>query len=164
MLSLFPLQRSCPSANWELFQWNRISLQPWIFSGGSPFEVSLPPRIRWVVELEVLLWLPQRLLSGHEKCGSLFLVPQGRAELSFGRGVRRFRPATNFHDTVALSFVIPSEAEGSAVLRTPLENAKYYAQTELSSLRFAAPDFPLILVALAASWANFSEVQPSLRD
>jgi hypothetical protein len=30
-----------------------------------------------------------------------------------------FRPETTFHKTVALSFVIPSEAEGSAVLRDP---------------------------------------------
>jgi hypothetical protein len=29
-----------------------------------------------------------------------------------------FRPAATFHETVTLSFVIPSEAEGSAVLRT----------------------------------------------
>ena len=32
-----------------------------------------------------------------------------------------------------LPFVIPSEAEGSAVPRTSLGNAKYVAQTELSS-------------------------------
>jgi hypothetical protein len=31
-------------------------------------------------------------------------------------------PATAFHSSVALSFVIPSEAEGSAVLRTFLGN------------------------------------------
>jgi hypothetical protein len=31
---------------------------------------------------------------------------------------KRYRSATTFYATVALSFVIPSEAEGSAVLRT----------------------------------------------
>jgi hypothetical protein len=29
-----------------------------------------------VMELEVLLWLPQRLLLGHERPGSFLLVPQ----------------------------------------------------------------------------------------
>jgi hypothetical protein len=42
-------------------------------------------------------------------------------------------PATTFYETVALSFVIPSEAEGSAVPRSFPENAEIYPQTELSS-------------------------------
>ncbi len=41
--------------------------------------------------------------------------------------------STTFDRVVALSFVIPSEAEGSAVLRTFRGNAKFYPQTELSS-------------------------------
>src|ERR1700733_6517972 len=41
--------------------------------------------------------------------------------------------ATTVHGTVALSFVIPSEAEGSAVPRTFRGNAESYAQKELSS-------------------------------
>jgi hypothetical protein len=44
-----------------------------------------------------------------------------------------FFPATTFHETVTLSFVIPSEAEGSAFRGTSRGNAEYYAQTELSS-------------------------------
>jgi hypothetical protein len=35
---------------------------------------------------------------------------------------KRLGPATTFYGTVALSFVIPSEAEGSAVPRTCLGN------------------------------------------
>jgi hypothetical protein len=42
-------------------------------------------------------------------------------------------PATTFYETVALSFVIPSEAEGSAVLRIFPGNAEFYPQTKLSS-------------------------------
>jgi hypothetical protein len=42
-------------------------------------------------------------------------------------------PATNFHENSALSFVIPSEAEGSAVPRASLGKAEFYPQTELSS-------------------------------
>jgi hypothetical protein len=34
------------------------------------------------------------------------------------RPTQAFGPETTFHRKVALSFVIPSEAEGSAVLRT----------------------------------------------
>jgi hypothetical protein len=34
---------------------------------------------------------------------------------------KTFFPATTFHESVAVPFVIPSEAEGSAVLRTSLE-------------------------------------------
>jgi hypothetical protein len=41
--------------------------------------------------------------------------------------------ATTFYENVALSFVIPSEAEGSAVPRTLPGKVEYYAQTELSS-------------------------------
>src|SRR6185437_4629890 len=37
---------------------------------------------------------------------------------------KRLGPATTLHGTVALSFVIPSEAEGSAVLRTPRGNTE----------------------------------------
>ena len=62
--------------------------------------------------------------------------PQNRRSLGFARddkgkgdlsmvaaaegegGFIVFGPATTFHITTALSFVIPSEAEGSAVLRT----------------------------------------------
>jgi hypothetical protein len=36
-------------------------------------------------------------------------------------------------DPIALPFVIPSEAEGSAVPRTLRGNAQFYPQTELSS-------------------------------
>jgi hypothetical protein len=62
-------------------------------------------------------------------------VPQGRlnfrpAQLSFEE---RLGSATTLYGTVALSFVIPSEAEGSAVLRTSVGNAEYYTQTKLSS-------------------------------
>src|ERR1700733_9673506 len=46
---------------------------------------------------------------------------------------KRLASATTVYGTVAISFVIPSEAEGSGVLRTSLGNAEYYAQTELSS-------------------------------
>ena len=48
-------------------------------------------------------------------------------------GEKRLGPGTTFYETVALSFVIPSEAEGSAVLRTFRGSAKFYPQTELSS-------------------------------
>ena len=43
------------------------------------------------------------------------------------------RSATNLYGTVALSFVIPSEAEGSAVPRTSPGNAKSYNSTKLES-------------------------------
>jgi hypothetical protein len=43
-----------------------------------------------------------------------------------------FGLATTFYENVALSFVIPSEAEGSAVPRTLPGKVEYYAQTELS--------------------------------
>jgi hypothetical protein len=46
---------------------------------------------------------------------------------------KRLGSATTLYGTVALSFVIPSEAEGSAVLRTSPGNAEYYTQTKLSS-------------------------------
>jgi hypothetical protein len=46
---------------------------------------------------------------------------------------KRLGSATTLYGTVALSFVIPSEAEGSAVPRTSLGNAEDHAQTELSS-------------------------------
>ena len=54
------------------------------------------------------------------------LVPKGRlnfraAQIKFKKHLRFFVPATTFHVTVALSFVIPSEAEGSAVPRNHLE-------------------------------------------
>jgi hypothetical protein len=56
-----------------------------------------------------------------------FLRPvQIRFEKSLGS-------ATALYGTVALSFVIPSEAEGSAVLRTSPGSAEYYTQTYLSS-------------------------------
>jgi hypothetical protein len=44
-----------------------------------------------------------------------------------------FCPATTFHDNATLSFVIPSEAEGSAVPRTSPGNPELYARTDLSS-------------------------------
>jgi hypothetical protein len=46
---------------------------------------------------------------------------------------KRLGPATTLYGTVALSFVIPSEAEGSAVPRIFPENAEFYRQTKLSS-------------------------------
>ena len=46
---------------------------------------------------------------------------------------KRLGSETNLYGTVGLSFVIPSEAEGSAVPRTSPGSAEYYAQTELSS-------------------------------
>jgi len=62
-------------------------------------------------------------------------VPQGR--LTFRpvqiRFEKRLGSATTVYGTVALSFVIPSEAEGSAVSRTSAGNAEYYTQTKLSS-------------------------------
>jgi hypothetical protein len=45
---------------------------------------------------------------------------------------KRLGPATTFYGTVALSFVIPSEAEGSAVLRTSPGSAKSRPAKELS--------------------------------
>jgi hypothetical protein len=42
-------------------------------------------------------------------------------------------PATTFYETVTLSFVIPSEAEGSAIPRTFRGNAEICPQTKLSS-------------------------------
>ena len=46
---------------------------------------------------------------------------------------KRLGPATNFQGTIALSFVIPSEAEGSAVQRPFLGNSDFDPQTKLSS-------------------------------
>jgi hypothetical protein len=46
---------------------------------------------------------------------------------------KRLGPATTLYGTVALSFVIPSEAEGSAVPRIPPGNLVFYTQMELSS-------------------------------
>jgi hypothetical protein len=46
---------------------------------------------------------------------------------------KRLGSATTLYETVALSFVIPSEAEGSAVPPTSPGNAKYFTQTKLSS-------------------------------
>jgi hypothetical protein len=46
---------------------------------------------------------------------------------------KRLGPATTLRGTVALSFVTPSEAEGSAVPRTTTGNVEYDAQIELSS-------------------------------
>jgi hypothetical protein len=48
---------------------------------------------------------------------------------------KRLGPTTIFYGTVALSFVIPSEAEGSAVLRTFRGNV----------FRQSAPGFPATL-------------------
>jgi hypothetical protein len=50
-------------------------------------------------------------------------------------------PATTFYETVALSFVIPSEAEGSAVPRSFPENAEIYPQTKCHLDR-SVPGFP----------------------
>jgi hypothetical protein len=46
---------------------------------------------------------------------------------------KRFRSRNHIRWKVALPFVIPSEAEGSAVPRTSPGNAEFYPQTELSS-------------------------------
>jgi hypothetical protein len=46
---------------------------------------------------------------------------------------KRLGPATTLYETAALPFVIPSEAEGSAVPRTLRANAEFHPQTELSS-------------------------------
>ena len=59
---------------------------------------------------------------------------------------KRLGFATNLYGTIALSFVIPSEAEGSAVPRTSPGNAEYYAQTELSS---RLPRLPRLAVGRA---------------
>ena len=70
-----------------------------------------------------------------ENSGFRNLVPKGR--LNFKpvqiRFEKRLGPATTLCGTVALSFVIPSEAEGSAVPRTITGNVEYDAQIELSS-------------------------------
>jgi hypothetical protein len=47
--------------------------------------------------------------------------------------VGRFGPATTLYGIVTLSFVIPSEAEGSAVPRTFPGNAGFSPQKKLSS-------------------------------
>jgi hypothetical protein len=46
---------------------------------------------------------------------------------------KRLGPATALYGTVALPFVIPSEAGGSAVPQTSLGNVQHYPQTKLSS-------------------------------
>jgi hypothetical protein len=46
---------------------------------------------------------------------------------------KRLGPATTLYETVTLSFVIPSEVEGSAVPRTFRGNAEFCPQTNLSS-------------------------------
>jgi hypothetical protein len=56
-----------------------------------------------------------------------------RVTVSSGVVLNRGVSETTFHRKVALSFVIPSEAEGSAVPRTSPGNASSYSQTELSS-------------------------------
>jgi hypothetical protein len=61
-----------------------------------------------------------------------------RLELGWARGPsqgdeKSFGQATTFYGTLSLSFVIPSEAEGSAVPRTLPENAEIHPQTKLSS-------------------------------
>jgi hypothetical protein len=45
---------------------------------------------------------------------------------------KSFGPATTFYRTIALSFVIPSEAEGSAVLRTIRGNVLRPERTRIS--------------------------------
>jgi hypothetical protein len=51
--------------------------------------------------------------------------------------------ASNLKGSVTLSFVIPTRAEGFAVLRTSRGNAEYYPQTELSSRHSVRADpFP----------------------
>jgi len=49
------------------------------------------------------------------------------------RDEKRRGPATTLYGTVALSFVIPSEAEGSAVSADLSWNAQFNPQIELSS-------------------------------
>jgi hypothetical protein len=46
---------------------------------------------------------------------------------------KRLGPTTAPYGTVTLTFVIPSEAEGSAVPQTSLGNVQHYPQTKLSS-------------------------------
>jgi hypothetical protein len=46
---------------------------------------------------------------------------------------KRLSPTTTLHGATALSFVIPSVAEGSAVQGTSPGNANSYSQTKLSS-------------------------------
>jgi hypothetical protein len=58
--------------------------------------------------------------------GCAYPGSKGTADLSLRSG-----PATDFYGTVALSFVIPSEAEGSAVQRTFTGNAEFYPQTKI---------------------------------
>jgi hypothetical protein len=63
------------------------------------------------------------------------LSPVGRLNLQPVqiRFEKRLGSATTLYATVALSFVIPSEADGSAVLRVSPGNAEYCTQTKLSS-------------------------------
>jgi hypothetical protein len=52
---------------------------------------------------------------------------------------KRLGPTTIFYGTVALSFVIPSEAEGSAVLRTFRGDVFRQSEAEWRDLRFRGP-------------------------
>ena len=58
------------------------------------------------------------------------MSPADLSKLDFEK---RLGSATTLYGTVALSFVIPSEAEGSAVPQTSAGNAEYYTQAKLSS-------------------------------
>jgi hypothetical protein len=53
--------------------------------------------------------------------------------------VKRLGQATTFYGTVALSFVIPSEAEGSAVPRTCPGNVFRQSVAQWRDLRFSFP-------------------------
>jgi hypothetical protein len=69
-----------------------------------------------------------------------------RPELSWADGLSKVKknclgPAITFYGTVALSFVIPSEAEGSAVRRTFRGNAEFCPQTKIVISTEAYPDF-----------------------
>ena len=56
------------------------------------------------------------------------MSPADLSKLDFEK---RLGSATTLYGTVALSFVIPSEAEGSAVPQTSPENAEYYTQNKI---------------------------------
>jgi len=62
---------------------------------------------------------------------------------------KSLRPATTLYRTVALSFVIPSEAEGSAVPRT--FRGHVFRQSGSVAERFPSP-----AVVDASSWKCFS--------
>ena len=82
---------------------------------------------------EVCLFLSPSPL--YETVTLSFVIATGasRGPAAHPRDERRLGPATALYRTATLPFVIPSEAEGSAVPRTSRGNAEHYPQTELSS-------------------------------